>query len=222
MSTACSTIVSRAQAFNPLNSALTSDRGEMLSRIRADQQMLFTSMAGLARGRFQATETKTSTSAASGRTVDLSTLSSPLERLLKVALQDGTEVNQVDILDTDAELSPRYTVAGTTLTEVSSDWSSTSGAVTLTLTYVYGATDISPDGDLAQTVSVPDAWVDLLVLPLAFYLFQKDPGRDPNEGVRLQAMLDERQQAWQAYLTQYGGIETQRFILPTPPQTGKR
>ena len=222
MTTACSTIVSRAQSFSPLNSALTTDRGEMLSRIRADQQMLFTSMAGLARGRFQASESLTSTNAASGRTFDLSTLTSPLERLLKVVLQDGREVNQVDILDTDAELSPRYTIQGLSLIEVGSDWSSVSGTVSATFTYLTGATDIDPTGDLSQNVSVPDAWIDLLVLPLAFYLFQKDPGRDPNEGQRIQAMLDERQQAWMAYLTQYGGIETQRFLLPTPKQTGKR
>lgn len=222
MTTTCSTIVSRAQSFNPLNSSLASDRGEMLSRIRADQQTLFTSMAGLARGRYQASESLTSSNASSARTFSLASLTNPMERLLKVVLQDGREANQVDILDTDAELAPRYTVAGTTLTEVSNDWSASSGAVTATFTYVYGPTDIDPSGDLAQIVSVPDPWADLLVLPLAFYLFQKDPGRDATEGQRIQAMLDERQQAWMAYLNQYAGVETQRFIQPTPPQTGKR
>jgi hypothetical protein len=38
--------------------------------------------------------------------------SPPIERVLKLTLGDGREASQVDELDTDAELSPRYFVRG--------------------------------------------------------------------------------------------------------------
>lgn len=214
MSTTCQTIVSRAEAFNTLNTALTGDRSEMLSRIRADQQALFTEATAITRDRFKTTVSVTSSNAASARTVDLSGLTLPLERVLKLTLS-GTEVSQVDELDTDAELSPRYFVRGLTLVEVDDDWGTT-GAKTLGLTYAYGPTDIDPDGAYSQTITVPDAWADLLVLPLAMYLCQKDPGRDPSELQALQAQLAARQQAWLAYLTNYGGTSSQRFDQPVP------
>lgn len=217
MTTTCQTIVTRAQAFSALNQPLTTDRAEMLSRIRADQQALFTSVAGLARDRFTTTTALTSTAAARGRTCDLAGVTPPVERVLQLVLSDGREVFQVDELDQAAELAPRYFVRGTTLVEVGNDWNTAAGtAVTATLAYVYGATDIDPAGLYTQAVSVPDAWVDLLVLPLAMYLHTKDPGRDPAEYQALAARLDERQQAFLAYLGNYGGVEHRRFILPTP------
>jgi len=194
----------------------------MLSRIRADQQALFTGVASLTRDRFKTTVSISSTGGSSGRVFDLSALSAPLERVLKLTLGDGREVSQVDELDTDAELAPRYFVRGLSLVEVGSDWG-TSGAKTATLVYVYGMTDIDPTGSLSQAVTVPDQWTDLLVLPLAIYLSRKDPGRDPNEIASLSSMLDDRQQAFTTYLTNLGGIQSTRFVLPTPNQTpGKR
>lgn len=220
MTTTCEQIHAAARSLLAGPPRTIPSERAILERIRADQQVLFTSMAGIARGRYQASESLTSSNASSGRTFDLTTLTYPLERLLKVVLADTREANQVDILDTDAELAPRYTVAGTTLTEVSNDWSATSGTVTATFTYVYGATAIDPTGLLSQTVTVPDAWSDLLVLPHALWLCPTTtPATDP---APIQAMRDEREQAWMAYLNQYAGVETQRFIQPTPPQTGKR
>lgn len=217
MSTTCQTIVSRARSYSTLNTPLTSDSAEMLSRIRADQQALFTSIAGLTRDRFQTAVSVTSTAGASGRTIDLSALAKPVERILRFDLADGREVNQVDVLDLDAELEPRYLVRAQTLIEVEDDWNPTSSsAVSGTLTYVYGPTAIDPDGALTQAVTVPDEWIDLLVLPLAIYLFQKDPGRDPGEEERLSALLDDRSQAFVAYLSNYGGVESKRFTLPSP------
>lgn len=228
MTTTCQAIVDRAKSTSPLNSVLAGDRAEMLSRIRADQQQLFTVVAGLTRDRFQATAALVSTLGSSGRVFDLAPVSPVVERVLKLTLADGREANQVDVLDVDAELSPRYFVRGQTLIEVSNDWATASGAVTGTLVYVYGMTDIDPAGTLTQLVTVPDPWIDLLVLPLAMYFFQKDPGREEAEYGRLAAMLGSfeersgRRGAFLDYLENYGGVESKRFLQPTPPESRKR
>lgn len=229
MTTTCQTIVDRAKSFSPLNSALASDRAEMLSRIRADQQAIFTRLAGQTRDRFQTTGALTSSSASSGRVLTLSTLlTPPVERVLKVTLQDGREANQVDVLDVEAELSPRYFVRGQTLIEVGNDWATASGPVAATIVYVYGMTDIDPAGALTQLVTVPDQWIDLLVLPLARYFFQKDPGRDAAEDARLAELLGSfddrtgRRGAFLDYLENYGGVESRRFIQPSAAESRKR
>lgn len=228
MTTTCQTIVDRAKSASPLNTALASDRAEMLSRIRADQQELFTVLAGRSRDRFQTTASLSSTTGSSGRSFNLAAITPPVERVLQVVLQDGREANQVDVLDTDAELAPRYFVRGQTLIEVSNDWATAAGAINATLVYVYGMTDIDPAGALTQTVTVPDQWIDLLVLPLAMYFFQKDPGRDEPEYARLGVMLGSfdgrtgRRGAFLDYLENYGGVESKRFLQPTPPESRKR
>lgn len=229
MTTTCQTIVDRAKSASPLNTALASDRAEMLSRIRADQQELFTVLAGRSRDRFQTTATIASTTGSSGRVFNLATITAlPVERVLQLVLQDGREANQVDVLDIDAELAPRYFVRGQTLVEVSNDWATVAGAINGTLVYVYGMTDIDPAGALTQLVTVPDQWIDLLVLPLAMYLFQKDPGRDEAEYGRLATMLGAfdtrtgRRGAFLDYLENYGGVESKRFLQPTPPESRKR
>lgn len=215
MSTSCSDIIARARSFNTLNSGLTTDSTEMLSRIRADQQRVFTAIAGQTRDRFKTTESLTSTSGASGRSFDLSAVDPPIERVLRLVLSDGREVNPVDELDTDAELAPRYYVRGETLYEVDDDWGA-SGAKTATLTYVYGASEIDISGSLTQEVTIPDNFTDVLVLPLAGYLASKDPGRDPGEMQRLALMLDEANESFSDFLTNYGGVPSSRFILPNP------
>lgn len=221
MTTSCQNIVDRAKSFNTLNVPLASDPTEMLSRIRADQQALFTENAGVTRDRFQTTKSLNSTIGSSGRSLDLSSVVPPIERVLMLTLGDGTEVSQIDVQDPDAELVPRYLVRGQTLVEVSNDWGE-SGAIPATLIYVYGATSIDINGTLAQLVSIPDEWTDLLVLPLAQYLFQKDPGRDPAEGARLDAMLAGRQKAFLDYLVNYGGVEVKRFTQPSPQASSQK
>lgn len=215
MTTACSSIVSRAQAMSALNTPLTSDRAVMLSRIRADQQALFTSVAGLTRDYFQTTASVVSSVATSGRVLSLSAL--VVERVIRVDLSDGREASQVDVQDVEAELAPRYFVRGQTLMEVSNDWNTaSSAAVSATVTYVYGPTDIDPDGALTQTVTVPDTFTDLLVIPLAMFLHNSDPGRDPAEYERLATMLDEKSTAFVSFLQNYGGVTSRRFDLPSP------
>lgn len=228
MTTTCQTIVTRATAASPLNPVLATDRAEMLSRIQADQQELFTDLAGLTRDRFQTAASVTSTGGSSARVIDVSSLTLPLERVLKLTLQDGRDANQVDVLDLEAELSPRYLVRGQTFIEVANDWATVAGPVTATLVYVYGMTAIDPTGQLTQAVSVPDDWIDLLVLPLAMWFFQKDPGRDEAEYARLAGMLGDfdartgRRGAFLAYLENYGGVESRRFIQPSATDGRKR
>ena len=215
MSTTAQDIVTRAQQFNTLNTGLTTDSAEMLSRIRADQQRIFTAIAGQTRDRFKTTASLTSSSGASGRVFDLSAVTPPIERVLLLTLGDGRIVSPVDELDPDAELAPRYFVRGQSLIEVTNDWG-TSGAKSATLVYVYGATTITPTGSLTQVITIPDEFIDCLVLPLAGYLAQKDPGRDPGEIERLAMMLDDAQQLFTEYLTNYGGIQSTRFVIPNP------
>lgn len=194
----------------------------MLTRIRSIQQRVFTSISGLTRDRFKRTQVFTSTSGSSGRTVDLTGATVPIERILKVTLADGREASQVDELDTEAELAPRYFIRGTTLHEVSNDWSTSSGTISVTVLYVYGATAISVTGSSSsQNVSVPDEWIDVLVLPLAMYLHQKDPGRDPAEYARLEKMYEDTWADFLGFLTNYGGNESRRFVLPVPPESKK-
>jgi len=215
MSTTCQDVITRAQSFNALNQSLTSDPVEMLSRIKADQQRIFTGVASLTRDRFKTTAALTSSTGASGRSFDLSAVVPSIERVLLATLGDGRLLNAVPQEDTDAELSPRYYALGQTLVEVGSDWGTT-GVKNATLVYVYGATAISPTGSLTQAVTIPDEFIDVLVLPLAGYLNLKDPGRDPTEYDRLANLLDAAQQALVGYLTSYSGPVIERFVLPNP------
>lgn len=223
MTTTCQFIVDRAKGQNLLNAPLVADTTDMLARIRAIQQRIFSSCAGITRDRFKTSVTGNSSSAASGRSLDLTqaAFSLPIERILQVKLASGVEVNQVDELDVEAELAPRYFPRGTSLYEVNGEWGPT-GIVPLTVLYVYGATAISVTGNLSQNVSVPDEWTDTVVLPLAMYLHSKDPGRDPLEYERLEKLYTGTWTDFVGYLTNYSGNESRRFVMPAPPEIGKR
>lgn len=217
MSTTCADIVARAQAFNPsLNAPLTGDSSVMLSRIRADQSAVFAKVAEVNRNYFGTTATVTSSVAASSRVIDVSTLTPPVERVVKLVLADGREVSEVDPLDVDAELAPRYTVQGQTLREVGGDWANAGSAITATVSYVQAPTPIDPTGTLSQAVSLADRWTDLLVLPLAMYLAQSDVGRDPGEIARLQSLADDRLQTFLDHVAHQGGVMARRFVYPRP------
>jgi|SRR6185312_7359867 len=206
----------RARQMSPANGGVVSQPSEILARVEADQQALFASVATISRDRFQTTASITSTSGSTTRGFDLSALSPSVERVLQLVLSDGREAHQVDVLDVDAELSPRYIIRGRTLIEVSNDWLVGSGTVSATLVYVYGPTAILPNTDLTQTISVPDEWADLLVLPLAQYLAQQ---RQPTDAdATLAPKLEARTQAFMAYLTNFGGIASTRFNIPNPAQ----
>jgi len=215
MSTTCADIIARAQAFSSSNGPLTSNGSVMLSRIRADETALFSKAAEVNRDYFSVSTALTSTSGSSARTFAIGALTPPVERILKLTLSTGVEVNQVDSLDIDGELAPRYTTNGTTLTEVNSEWGAT-GTISATLMYAKGAASIDPTGALTQTVTTPDEWTDLLVISLAQYLHHMDVGRDPMEGQRLQALHDDRMQDFFNHLAHFGGVEARRFVIPSP------
>lgn len=221
MTTTCQTIYATARGFLPATPAVIPDVADVLSRIRADQRTLFAQVATETRDYFQASESLTSSAGASGRVLSLASLSRPVERIIRVDLSDGREASQVDVQDVDAELPPRYLVRGLTLIEVSNDWNTASGApVSATITYAYGPTDLDPAGALTQAVSVPDEWVDLLVLPLTLYLAQREP--TPQDVTGVQAMLAERRHAFLSYLKGYGGVESRRFDLPSPTSVAQK
>lgn len=222
MATSCQDVIARAVAFSALNAPLATDAAELCARVAALQQQVWTATVAQHRDPFQTVAAVTTTGGAAGRTVAFADLARPLERLLEFRLVDGTargtEVTQVDPLDLDAELAPRYVVTPDGIAEVDGDWGP-AGARAGRLRYCYAPTPIAPAGGLTQAVSLPDAWADLLVLPLAQYLYQKDPGRDPAEGDRLAAMRAEVEARWDAYLTHRGGVEARRFVQPTPAAT---
>lgn len=218
MATTIQNVIDRAKAMNPLNTSLVGDVTEMMSRIQQMQQRVFTALASLNAARFTVSATPASTNASSNRTVNLAALAQPLERLIRVALPTGVEVLPVTESDQNAQLAPRYFVRGTTMYEVGSDWGPT-GAITLTVLYAYGAAAISLSGATTQTVSVPDEWCDVLILPLARYLHVKDPGRDP---IEYQALTQQYGDAWSGFLhyaTNYDGDLMRSQLLPQPPES---
>lgn len=223
MTTTCQQVVTSARSFSILNPTLTTDATEMLTRIRHDQRELFAMLAGETREFFQSVWSAGSSVASSGRTIALADFDPPLERILKVEkLSTGEEINQVDVLDPDAELAPRYVVRGTSLVEWRNEWNTANAlSVALRITYVYAPTDIDPTGALTQTITVPDEWGDILALSLAAYCVHKDVGRESAEYDRLVAMHTARVAAFLEYLKHYGGVESRRFELPTPRQRKK-
>ena len=222
MSTSASDIVARATGYSVMSdSSLTASSSEMLSKINALQNAIFSRVAAASRY-FYTTTTATSTSGSSGRTADLSS-KTDIERIIHVyATSDAdTLFNRVDWEDQNAELPPRYFLKGTTLCEVSSDWSSSTGTVALTIGYAQKPTQLTVTGALTQNVSLPDADADVLALGLAAYLAAKDAGRPEGEADRLAAEYERRIQIIIASLDHYGGTAHRRFLSPEtrPPET---
>lgn len=216
MATTIQQILSRATSFSSANGlqSLTNDNAEIINRVASDERQLFDLAAAMNSYYFATTAAVTSSSGSSARTITTSALTPPVGRLLRFVLASGTEVNQVDLRDVDAELAPRYYVLGTTLVEVDNDWSASSGTVSGTLTYVKRPTVLSTTGALTQTVTLPDEFVDILELKLAYYLAHKDYGREQPELKRLEAMVARREQDFVTFLTTFGGVESRNTIIP--------
>lgn len=220
MATTCQNVIDRAKTFSPLNVSLTTDPVEMVVRVQQMQQRVFTAIAPLNAARFSVVATPNSTSASSNRTVDLSPLSPPVERVRRVALPSGVDVDQVTEMDPNAELAPRYFPRGQKLYEVGSDWGAT-GVVVMTILYAYGATPITATGGTSQAISLPDEWADVLIIPLARYLHTKDPGRDPIEYQNLTTQYGEAWTAFLGYVTNYDGELMRSKLLPAPPENAQ-
>jgi hypothetical protein len=207
----------RAVAWSSANGlqSLVSDTAEIINRVAADERVLFDLAASLNSYYFATTAAVTSSSGTSARTITTSALTPPVGRILRLVLASGDEVNQVDVRDQDAELSPRYFLLGTVLTEVSNDWSASSGTVSGTLTYVKRPTALSTTGALTQTVTMPDEFADLLEMKLAYYLAHKDYGRETPELTRLEKLIEQRTGEYVAFLQSFGGTEARRFTIPS-------
>lgn len=221
MTTTCQQIIDRAKSYNALNANLASDAPEIMTRIRAIQQRIFTAIGEQAIPRYTVSTTGNSNNAASAREVDLSAVAPPIERILKVFITSGaTLLTPVSELDTEARESPRYFVRGQKIIEVESDWGA-SGVVGLTVLYMQGPTTaLAPtDSPSSKNISVPDEWIDVVVIPLAMYLHQKDPGRDPAEYARLAEEYARTWYSFLGFLTNYSGvIDNRRLLLPPPPE----
>lgn len=220
MTTTALQIVDRAIQRNTANrlSSLTDDNAEMLHVVNSAQSALRSLLVGENRTFYQQQASVTSTAASTKRVADLSAVTPPVYRVLRVELADGTEVAPVDLQDPDAELAPRYYPKGRTLVEVGSDWNeSSSAAQTLTVYYVAGVTALSTSGALGQTVSIEDEWAWLLDNRLARYLAAKDVGRDPAEVEDLDAEYARGSTDYLAWVDTYAGRQADRFLIP-PPQ----
>ena len=217
MTTTIQDIQTRAVAWSSANGlqSLVSDNAEIINRVAADERQLFDLAASTNSYFFATTAAVTSSSGTSARTITTTALTPPVGRILRFVLDSGAEVSQVDVRDTDAELSPRYYMLGTTLYEVSNDWSAASGTVGGTLTYVKRPTALDTTGTLTQTVTLPDEFTDILDLKLAHYLAHKDYGRENPEIKRLEEMVARREQDFVQFITSFGGVEARRVTIPS-------
>lgn len=216
MTTTLQQIQDRAVASSVANgiSSLVSDRAEIINKIASFELDVFDLAAEKNRYYYAVRVAVASSGGSSERTIDLATLTIPCTRLLKFKLNDGRDVNQVDLQDTDAELAPRYYVLGKVLYEIASDWSPNSGVVSAKLTYMRGPAALDVAGTLTQTVTLEDNFSDLLELRLARYLAQKDVGREESELKRLDADIAAADQSFVDHITQFGGVEARRFNTP--------
>lgn len=217
MTTTCQQLQDRAVAYSSANglASLVSDKAEIINRIGTDERALYDLAARTNRYFFAVTTDITSTTGATGRSFALTSLSPRVARILKIVLADGREVSQVDVQDLAAEFSPRYYVLGQTVYEVENDWSATSGAVAAVLTSVRLPVTLDTTGLLTQAITLPDDFADILELRLARYLAHKDVGRDQAEMTRLDEQISAREADFVSHITQFGGVEARRFIVPT-------
>lgn len=222
MSVSASDVIERARGYSVFSdSSLTSSTSEMLSKINALQNAVFARVAAASRY-FYGSAAVTSTSGSSGRSADLSAVAG-IERIIHVYATAVPDVlfSRVDWEDKNAELPPRYFLRGTTLVEVSNDWSASTSTVALTVGYAKQPTQLDPTGALTQVMTIPDAHADVLSLGLAAYLASKDAGRGPEEAARLQGEYADRVGVVIASLDHFGGAAHRRFLSPEtrPPET---
>lgn len=214
MSTAISDILSRAIGYSVQNNNpdLTSSTAEMISVVAGFERDIYR-LAAQDNRFFVHTASLTSTNGSSGRTVDLSSATPGIERLLRVQDASGVWLSIVDFEDVDAEIAPRGYVLGQTLTEVLSEWGA-SGTVTFSIDYGVKPATLDPTAALSQTVTLPDEYTDLLVLRLASYLATKDVGRDPAEAQTLDTLYQGRLEDVTSSLFHFPGAIRRRFLAP--------
>lgn len=217
MTTTLQQIQDRAIGHSSANglTSLVQSTSEIINQIANYEIDLYDLAAKVNRYFFAVRVSVASTGGASERSIDLAALTVPCYRLLQFKLNDGRVVNQVDGLDTDAELAPRYYLLGKVIYEVGSDWSSSSGAVAGKLVYMKGPAALNSGGDLTQALSIDDDLTDSIELRLARYLAHKDVGRTKQELDDLEQMITDSDQGFVDHITEFGGVEARRFNTPT-------
>lgn len=229
MAMTCLDVVNRAIGLSVANAGLvdlasTTDIQDALTRLSQMQAKAFTAYTAENKAGFLTTVTATSSAAASGRVVNCNGAAFTLkvQRIVRVALGDGTEVALVDPAVPTSELAPRYYSAGETLVEVSNDWNTASGAaVALVVTYAWRPADldVSASATLVQGIGIPDRHADVLVYDFGAYLAEKDVGRDEQEVKDLIEKRDAALTQWVESGAQFGGVQVYTFSIPTPAQS---
>lgn len=228
--TTCAEIVTRAIGLSVANAGVldvtqAADVQDALVRINQMQAKAWTRFTAANKTAYLTTANVTSTVGASERTVDLSALTSKVQRIITVKIAaTGVEVALVDPNVPTAELAPRYYTRGEVLYEVSNDWNTSSSAgVALTVLYASRPTDldVSAAGTLAQAVTVPERYCDLLAYDLGAYLAEKDVGREMAEVSDLLAKRDACLADWIESAAQFGGTAVYAFEIPAPSVTSK-
>lgn len=224
MATTLQQIQDRALSWSVANgtTSLVSDSSLVIARIAALERALFDRAKALNSYYYATTASANSTSGSSARTLDLTTVApttAPVRRLLSVSLPSGAELNQVDLREQDAELAPRYFLRGRTLVELNSEWGAT-GVVALALVYMRGPAPLNVAGALTQTISLEDDYADLLELGLAWWLAQRDVGRETQEMTRLQETLAQREADYIEHITNFSGEAARKQNIPTKRSQG--
>lgn len=226
MATAVQDVFNRAIALAVSNQGMVGTSANIIiARVNYGQTQLFTRLAQENRHFFVRSTTLASSNGSANRTLDLSTLVPPVERLLHggLILPSGIAVNVVDFQDQNAELAPRGYPLGMVLQEVGSDWGAT-GAVTFTVVYGYRPADLTLNADLTQAITVPDRFASWLDYDLAIFFHQTDTARaqqDPQELVRLSALQEAVYNDLLQFVDHVMGPTVQRFQLPVPTKATK-
>lgn len=226
MAVTCQDVLTRAIALSDSNTGFSQlAPAELLNVLNQAQGALFTRLAQDNRTYYLTVQSLISSNAVSLRTADLGSLVPSVERVLKIFLPTGEELNIVDVQDQSAELSPRAFPYGTLLKELANDWSAAPGPVTLTIWYVYHPALLDLAGALTQALTVPDQFSSYFDYHLAWYFAEKDTGRieaDPGELDRLAAMKEAAYQNIVQFLDHFNGVAARRFNLPVPTTDEKK
>jgi len=230
VSTTVADIVTRALALSVQNAGVldvtqSADVQTALVRVSQAQTRAWTEFTQQNKTAFLTSATVISTSGNGNRSVDLSTLSLPVQRIVRVTrVSDGTEVALVDPMVPETEMAPRYYTQGEVLKEVSNDWdTAASGTVNLTVQYASRPADLTTTlgAAITQAVSIPDRYCDYLVYDLGGYLAYTDVGREGTEAGTLWSLRDKVLADWITSAAQFGGVQTYTFSVPVPGPASK-
>lgn len=164
------------------------------------------------------------TSSTSSDRYDLETLPRKLSRLTAVYFAiggfpqtDGTRLNQVQPGDEDVAFAPRFTVRGTMIVEVGSDWAAPFSTVNLAIYGAERAADLTGSvTSIAIPALIPDRFAMLVELRLAQWLAEKDEARDPDEIAKYAALWEAKFAEFVAFAHGITGLPVAAPIAANP------